>query len=356
MKVSNFLKKNLLIEFFIFLFLFFFLSGLFLKIRTSNEKCPQDMALVKSDGSSFCIDKFEASKSNEFNKIDINNDGDFDDFIGKYSGTIYDNLEFSFEKVDKIEEELALYPFEFSVIRESEIIIPYSQPNKDPWVLVTKYEAETYCRAAEKHLPTSKEWLLAAKGTNDIHFNRPNGNLENCNIWNFGDNPSIPRGSIPASYIFEGAVKTGTSQKCKSKFGAYDMIGNVWEWVSEVVTGDTEKGFTFYSEKNKKSISWPQQGYIKKIDSDTGFPLETSDILENENFNGDYTYTFADSNCSDNNIDGYGCNKKTAKLRGIMRGGSAVNGSAAGIYRADIDDAPSIQFTLLGFRCAKSLD
>jgi len=324
------------------------------KHQMIRSYCDFDMVYVSDFGGNFCIDKYEASQSDTIKKIDLNNDGDFDDFMGKYSGIIYDHKDYSYSKALKEENNLDFKKLDSSLVRESNVKVPVSKKSQEPWVLVTKYESDAYCKAADKRLPTNKEWYLAAQGTPDNNFLQPEKNSESCNVWNFGKDPSLPKGGLLSiGNMAKGSIKTGTAASCKSKYGAYDMVGNVWEWVSEVVLGDMDKGFLADDGKGDK-VKWPDQGYITKYSDQLGIPLETSQDLENKKFNGDYTYTFADNNCSDKNIDGYGCNKKTAKIRGIMRGGSAVNGGAAGIYRADIDDAPSHSFNLLGFRCAKN--
>ena len=85
---------------------------------------------------------------------------------------------------------------------------------------VTWHQAVQACNNVGKRLPTAAEWQMAAAGT-------PEGTgdgITGCN----SDSANL------------GPVATGNAATCVSTAGAFDMVGNVWEWVADIsprVTG-----------------------------------------------------------------------------------------------------------------------
>jgi formylglycine-generating enzyme required for sulfatase activity len=88
-----------------------------------------------------------------------------------------------------------------------------------PTACVTWFQADQACALSGKRLLTNAEWQRAAAGTPDPGTD--NGTTD-CNISAAGD-----------------ATDTGSRSSCKSSWGAFDMVGNVDEWVSDWVPRST---------------------------------------------------------------------------------------------------------------------
>jgi len=89
-----------------------------------------------------------------------------------------------------------------------------SIPGVVPSRYMTWFQAAAAARNAGKRFPTNAEWQAAALGT--------------------------PEGSCNTS---SGVVAaTGTSAGCVSHAGAFDMVGNLWEWVADWVPRSTTSG------------------------------------------------------------------------------------------------------------------
>lgn len=107
-----------------------------------------------------------------------------------------------------------IYPFDY-----------YGIPEFDdyPVIYVNWNQANAYCAWAGRKLPTEAQWEKAARGPNASIY--PWGNFE-------------PSGSLlNYNSIVGDTTKVGSYKSGQSIYGAYDMAGNVWEWINDWYSG-----------------------------------------------------------------------------------------------------------------------
>lgn len=175
--------------------------------------------------------------------------------------------------------------------------VPVSKPGVLPWRYVSQVQAAQLCARTHKRLPTPLEWFTAAAGT-------PDGS-ENCNV---------------------AAAVTATGEKtlCRSGVGTFDMVGNVWEFVS----GESVNGML-------AEAVLPAEGYVQEITAD-GLPRLTA-LVPAPIYNSDYFWSNASGTFA------------------IMRGGFYGSGSDGGVYSAHAAVAQSFSSAAAGFRCVTEL-
>ena len=91
-----------------------------------------------------------------------------------------------------------------------------------PSAYITWFQAQQACKNAAKRLPSNAEWQAAVAGTPDPG---PDNGTTDCNT-----NSSL----VPEP--------TGSRSSCVSTDGAFDMVGNLIEWVAEWVPRSTGCG------------------------------------------------------------------------------------------------------------------
>ncbi len=99
-------------------------------------------------------------------------------------------------------------------------IFALSLPSEIPAANITWFQALEACANAGKRLPTNAEWQMGVTGTQDPG---PDNGTTDCNTASGG--PVSP---------------TGTRDGCISARGAFDLVGNLAEWVADWVPAPTE--------------------------------------------------------------------------------------------------------------------
>ncbi len=91
-----------------------------------------------------------------------------------------------------------------------------------PSAFITWFQAQQACKNSGKRLPLNAEWQAAVAGTPDP---RPDNGTTDCNT---------------ASTF--AVAPTGSRSSCVSVDGAFDMVGNLLEWVADWVPRSTGCG------------------------------------------------------------------------------------------------------------------
>ncbi len=231
--------------------------------------CPLDMVFVNTNYGGFCVDKYEVSAGEACSHNNPSSQSESAFNLGAPECK------------------------------------PVSIVGKTPWRNITQTQAIEACAKAGKRLPSSKEWFLASLGTPDKNSS-----------WSSDDC------QVSKNWISQPGL-TGSASNCVSSAGAFDMIGNVWEWVQEEVI-----------DGKYNDTVMPESGYVTAV-SIEGMPIETvasgGDVVYNE----DYLWI------------------KNKGVRGMARGGYWDNKADAGKNAIYLVSPPSFAGVGMGFRCVK---
>ena len=107
---------------------------------------------------------------------------------------------------------------------------------------VTWAQADAYCRAVGKALPTEAQWELAARGPDGSAYPWGQWGAPATNLLNACDQDCATLGAqagatwqalVEDSDGHAATAPVGSYQNGTSPYGALDMAGNVWEWVAD---------------------------------------------------------------------------------------------------------------------------
>jgi sulfatase-modifying factor enzyme 1 len=163
-----------------------------------------------------------------------------------------------------------------------------SIPGVTPSAFVTWFQAAAAARNSLKRLPTNQEWQVAALGTPDTGTD---DGSTTCTI---------------ADTVSPAVTATGSRSSCVSDVGAFDMVGNLEEFVSD------------WSDVSDNCTTWAP------------------------NFGGDLS-------CFGGPPDSGGTRNLPAA---VIRGGGRF-GSLAGVFALVAQGDPSASADFIGFRCAR---
>ena len=172
--------------------------------------CPPDSV---SSGAG-CMDRFEESAWRVPNASTGN--ADLVAKIRQGTATEADLVVAGATQLGKVGDDYA--PCEDDGSRCANDVFAVSLVAVSPAAFATWFQAGEACANSGKRLPTNAEWQLAASGTPDPG---PDDGVSDCNT----ASASLPQ--------------TGQRDGCVSSRGAFDMVGDVAEWVADWVPRPT---------------------------------------------------------------------------------------------------------------------
>jgi len=173
-----------------------------------SARCPAGMTLVDAPpppGNAFCVDRFEAAV------VEITPTG-----------------------------EVAHSPFKPV---EGLKVRAVSRQGLFPQAYISRNEADAACRASKKRLCKESEWVRACEGKNPTTYpygpdRKPgycndHGKAPVARLYENNSHSWEPMNDPRLNTLYDTIARGGSFPHCKSSWGAYDMMGNLHEWVDD---------------------------------------------------------------------------------------------------------------------------
>jgi eukaryotic-like serine/threonine-protein kinase len=130
----------------------------------------------------------------------------------------------------------------------------YDNPAFDdfPVMYVSWEMAQAYCAWRGAELPTEAQWEKTARGTDGRTY--PWGEGIDCQRANY-----YHKEGVDFTACVGDTTRVGSYESGQSPYGAYDMTGNVWEWVADWY------GASYYRESPLNDPPGPESGNVRVV-------------------------------------------------------------------------------------------
>ena len=227
--------------------------------------------------------------------------------------------------------------------------VAISQAASTPWVSISQETSKSECTSNGPgyELISNEQWMTIGASVAAINGNWTGGTVGSGYLFS-GHNDNSPPSACAASsndalfYVETSPTPVSSGDTAEQRRthtlsnGAviWDLSGNVWEWVNYVNAGDKPGATAAYYEY--PAVTGTASTALRDLVPTNSVKAFWSDAWNSGKWIGQY-YPGA------NNSGG-----------ALMRGSNLVMGSSAGVFSANLSNAPTISGPSIGFRCALS--